>query len=180
MGHKAVKAALVTKLAAGLPGWTDMNVWVARGGALPADAKRWPFVLVRTTRMTSVKYVSNTVMICTYRCEVTCGVRSPSGDRDASLDDATERRDDLIEAVRWVLRADRGLGPDMRITNAEMVEDTAEAVLEGSGPAIAMGTTTFVVSSTETIPAATGSDPAESVGVIDLAVSGVDAAQPLP
>lgn len=180
MGHKSVKAALVAKLAADLPGWTDQKPWVARGDFLPADAKRWPFVMVRTTRMQAVKYVSATTMVCTYRCEVTCGVRSASGERDAAFDDATGARDDLIEAVRWVLRGSRDLGSDMRVTNGELTEETAPAVLEGSGPAIAMGTTTFTVSATESVPDPSGYIPPESVAFVDLSVSGLAADQNLP
>lgn len=176
MGHKAVKAALVVKLTAELPTWTDQEPWVARGDALPPDTQRWPFVIVRTTRMQTVRHVSPRVMICLYRCEVTCGVRSPSGNRDSSLDEATDARDDLVGAIRWALSSSRDLGGDMRVSSDELVETTAPAVLEGSGPAIAMGTTTFSVSATETIP---DLDPAETVTASDLAVSGVDASQVL-
>lgn len=170
MGHKAVKAALVAKLTERLPTWTDLPVTVDRSNSMPADDKRWPFVIVRTTRMNTAINASDTKLLCLYRCEVTCGVRCTSGDRETSLDEATDTRDDLIEAVRWSLRANRGLGGGLRVTTDELVEATAPAVLEGKGPAIALGTTTFTVSSSETIPTPSGQIPDPEITDADVAV----------
>lgn len=170
MGHRGVKAALVAKLAAQLPGWTDLPVTVDRSDGMPADDKRWPFVIVRTTRMSTATSTSDSSMLCVYRCEVTCGVRSHSGDRDTSLDEATDARDDLVEAVRWVLRSSRGLGAGMRVTTGELVESTAPAVLEGKGPAIALGTTTFTVSASESIPTPTWQTPDPQIVDVDVDV----------
>ncbi len=180
MGHKAVKAALVAKLMADLPGWTDQGPWVARGGVMPADSKRWPFVLVRTTRLQSTTHAGRTSAICIYRCVITVGARSSSGDRDASLDDATAARDDLIDAVRYALQFDRTLAAGIQVTNGEMVGDTGEAVLEGSGPAIAVGELTFTVSAEETIPAPSDAPPVETIDDVDLSVAGLAADQSLP
>ena len=170
MSHRAVKDALVSKLTTHLPYYTDQAPWVARFDALPADAKRWPFVIVRTTRMQTATSTGDDTILCVYRCEVTCGVRATSGDRDPSLDDATDARDDLLQAVRWALRASRGLGGGMRVTTDELVESTAPAVLEGSGPAVALGTTTFTVSANETIPPPNGVDPDPTVVDADVTV----------
>ena len=171
MGHRAVKAALVAKLTEQLPGWTDLPVTVDRADSMPTDDKRWPFVIVRTTRMNAATNLATDRLVCVYRCEVTCGVRSVSGDRDASLDDATDTRDDLIEAVRWVLRSSRGLGGGMRVTTDELTETTAPAVLEGKGPAIALGTTTFTVSANESIPTPSGRIPDPEVTDVDVTVT---------
>ena len=170
MGHKAVKAALVAKLTEQLPWWTDLPVTVDRADSMPADDKKWPFVIVRTSRMSNAVNVSDGVLLCMYRCEITCGVRATSGNHDESLDDATDDRDELIEAVRWVLRASRGLGDGMRVTTDELVEDTAPSVLEGKGPAIAMGTTTFTVSAREAVPPPTGPDPDPEITDADVHV----------
>lgn len=179
MGHKAVKKALVARLKAGLPGWTDQKPWVARSDVLPADANRWPFVVVRTTKMQTSKWLTTTTAQYVYRCEVTCGTRSVNGDRDASFDEATDSRDDLIEAVRWTLRSSRDLGNGIEMTNGELIEETAPAIIEGAGSTVAMGTTTFMVSAQETVPPAAGVVPPETVTTVDLSVSGVDASQPI-
>ena len=171
MGHKAVKAALVAKLTEQLPWWTDLPVTVDRADSMPADDKKWPFVIVRTTRRSITRRSDDGTLMCTYRCQVTCGVRAVSGDRDLSLDEATDTRDDLIEAICNVLEYERGLGDGMRVTTDELVEDTAPSVLEGKGPAIAMGTTTFTVSAREAVPTPTGPAPDPEITDAEVTVT---------
>jgi hypothetical protein len=171
MGHKAVKSALVAKLSAQLPGWTTQGAWVARSDIMPSDGKRWPWVIVRTTRRGITSRADDDTLVCVYRCEVTVGVRSALGDRGAAFDEATENRDDLIDAVCYTLTASRGLGDGMRVTTDEIAETTAPSVLEGTGPAIAIGTTTFTVSAHEIIPPPTGQTPDPEITEIDVTVT---------
>jgi len=168
VSHASVKAALVARLSADLPGRTTTVPWVAISDAMPEDNAHWPFVIVRTTRATSHTDTGVAKQArWTYRCEVTCGVRSTVSDRDGSHLDATAQRDVLLQAVRDVLRWRRGLTTGMRIAGPELTEVTAPAVLDGQGPAIALGTVTFDVHSLETTGPPSDADP-------DVPVTGVE------
>lgn len=168
MSHASVKAALVARLSADLPGRTTTVPWVAISDAMPEDGAHWPFVIVRTTKATSHKDTGVAKQArWEYRCEVTCGVRSEESDRDASHLDATAKRDVLLLAVRDVLRWRRGLAAGMRIAGPELTEDTRPAVLDGQGPAIALGAVTFDVHSLETTGPPSDAAP-------DVPVTGVD------
>jgi hypothetical protein len=167
-----VKAALVDRLAADLPGRTPTSPWVAISDVLPDDGKRWPFVIVRTTKATG--HIETGVYKQArwqYRCEVTCGARSTVSDRDGSHLDATAQRDDLLQAVRDVLRWRRKLADGMRIAGPELSEVTAPAVLDGQGPAIALGTITFDVHSLETTGPPSDAEPDVPVTDVDVDLS---------
>lgn len=171
MTHRSVKHALVDHLAAGLPGYgypattdkPDQNtpagtVWVAPADAMPADPARWPFAIVRTTRMPSSQETGDPLVIrCTYRCEITVGVRSDLADPDDSRLATTDNRDDLLTAVRNTLHWSRKLTAGIRVQTRGWTEDTAPSVWEKTGQAIALGTAQFEVTATEQIPAPTGS-----------------------
>lgn len=154
MSHKTVKAALVDRLTAGLPGYYTPDVWVAAADAMPADPSRWPFAIVRSSRRTeAIGTGDGRTVRATYRCEISAGVRSSQPGQDEARIESTDDRDDLIDAIRNTLRWQRGLGDQIRITSGNWQETTAPSVWEGSnGPAIALGTITFDVTAVETIP----------------------------
>lgn len=173
MSHRTVKHALVDHLTAGLPGYGHNvgadGVWVAAADAMPADNSRWPFTIVRTTRMTAAAETGDRLLIrATYRCEITCGVRSDIADPDESRIASSDARDDLLDAIRNTLRWSRKLADGMRVAGG-LSETTAPSVWEKTGQAIALGTLTFDVSSLERIPAPTTAT--SDVTVVDADVT---------
>lgn len=167
--HGTVKQAIVDHLTAGMPGYypNAAQLWVAAADAMPVDVSRWPFAIVRTTRMTSVNQTGDPLLIrCTYRCEITCGVRSDIADPDESRIASTDARDDLLGAIRNTLLWSRKLAAGMRVAGG-LSENTAPSVWEKTGQALALGDLTFDVTATERIPPPSTAPPGVAVADAD-------------
>lgn len=154
MGHREVKAAVAGRLSDQLPGYFADPVWVGVADFMPGDEARWPFAIVRTTRMTGSRDTGAQQLRCRYRVEVAVGVRAPIADADQGRAATTATRDDLLTAVRHALLWRRGLSPDIRIPAGQHLEETRPSVQPGSGSAwIALGTLTIEVAAIEDLPA---------------------------
>lgn len=154
MSHRTVKAAVADRLTELLPGYLPTPVWVGIADFMPADEARWPFAIVRTSKMLGSRDTGNSELRCTYRVEVAVGVRAPIADADDARAATTEARDDLLDAVRNALLWRRGLAAGIRIPPGQHTEETRPSVQPpGSGAAwIALGTIAVNVTTHETVP----------------------------
>jgi hypothetical protein len=153
MGHREVKAAVAERLIDLLPGYLPDPVWVGIADFMPADESRWPFAIVRTSRMTGSRNTGGGQLRCRYRVEVAVGVRAPIADADEARAATTDTRDDLLTAARNALLWRRMLTTDIRIPTGQHLEETRPSVQPASGSAwIALGTLTIDVATIEEVP----------------------------
>lgn len=169
MGHREVKAAVAGRLSQMLPGYLPDPVWVGTADFMPADESRWPFAIVRTTRMTGSRDTGAQQLRCRYRVEVAVGVRAPVADADDGRAATTDARDDLLTAVRNALLWRRMLSADIRIPPGQHLEETRPSVQPASGSAwIALGTLTVEVAAIEAVPAPSTVPAPAPIDTIDV------------
>ncbi len=170
MGHKTVKAAVKAALAARLPGYGQAAAYVDVGDDIPEDNSRWPLVLVRTTRMGTARHTGGRQLRCTYRVRVTVGVRSEAGEIGLAAAQATDSRDDLLEAVRDALLHTPGLGSGVRLSPAGIVEDTEPAIPTRQGPREAFGQIAVDVTAVETVRRPSTAPPDPVITDVDVEI----------
>ena len=142
----------------------------------------FPLVAVRSTDVSNEQRLTPSAWAITYDLEVmvACDHRMYGA---AGFDRASRARDRLLLTVRESLLRVSGMDTDavdgqVEFLPGKRTERTGRGNAETlTGVALAVGTVSLRARVVEVL---SDLDPAESVGVIDLAVSGVDAAQPLP